>query len=317
MKIAMHSNDLCARGVPISVFQYSSYLKKIFNHEIICLYDETSPFNDEIGISRFHKNFRTYGYTNWTEVEDILKEESVDLLYMQKMGNFDGKIARNIPTVIHSVFQAHEPHGAVYAYISEWLSEVMPGSHDFVPYIVEMDKSDSDLRSELGIPNDALVFGRYGAYNQFDLDYVHQCVYDVACQHDDIYFLFMNTNVFCEPIKNIIHLPKSIEDKVKSSFINTCDCMLHARARGESFGLAIAEFLFHDKPVIAYSGGTDKNHIYMMGEKGLWYEDYLSLKNIILDFDRLPEGEYKSIVNSFNAEDVMVKFGDVFLKEFS
>ena len=316
MKIAMHSNDLCARGVPTSVFKYSTYLEKFYNYDIVCIYDKTSYFNDELGISKFCNNFTTYGYNEWSEVDDILKGESVDLLYMQKMGSIDGKISKNIPTVIHSVFQAHEPHGAVYAYISEWLSKAMPGNHEFVSYIVDLVEPNSDLRSELNIPEDAIVFGRHGAYNQFNLTFVHDCIRDIAKKHNNIYFLFMNTEPFCEELKNIIHLPKTIDEQVISNFINTCDSMIHARAMGESFGLAIAEFLYQDKPVISYHGGSDKNHLYMMGKKGIWYEDYQSLMDVILNFYRLPAESYKSIVNKFNSKDVMSKFNDVFVKDF-
>ena len=40
----------------------------------------------------------------------------------------------------------------------------------------------------------------------------------------------------------------------KVKFINTCDAMIHARAMGETFGLAVAEFSKKNKPVIFVSG---------------------------------------------------------------
>jgi hypothetical protein len=316
MKIAMHSNNLCARGVPKSVYKYSHYLESLFNHEIVCIYYNKSKFNDDHGIAKFSSTFKTYGYDEWPEVIDILREESVDLLYMQKAGSYDGKLSNEIPTLIHSVFQEHDPHGAVYAYISEWLSETVPGNHDYVPYIVELPDPNKDLRSELDIPEDALIFGRHGAYTQFNLKFVHQCVYDIANNHDDIYFLFMNTEPFSEHLKNIIHLPISADEQVISNFINTCDSMIHARAMGESFGLAIAEFLHHDKPVISYHGGHDRNHIYMMDRKGIWYKDYETLKEAILNFKRLTTGSYKDIVAEYSPERVMNRFNQVFIKKF-
>ncbi len=185
-----------------------------------------------------------------------------------------------------------------------------------------MVEPNKDLRSELNIPPDALVFGRHGGDNfgeccgdnRFNLEFVPQCVYDIAKNNKNIYFLFMNTEPFCEDLENIIHLPKTIDEQFKSNFINTCDAMIHARTLGESFGLAIAEFLYQDKPVVSYKGGTDENHIYMMGKKGMWYEDYDSLRKNILTFRRLPPGSYKKIVEKYNPKNVMKKFHDVFVK---
>ena len=45
---------------------------------------------------------------------------------------------------------------------------------------------------------------------------------------------------------------KIVEPELKVSFINTCDCMIHARTDGETFGLAIAEFSTLNKPIISH-----------------------------------------------------------------
>jgi len=314
MKIAMHSNDLCVRGVPTAVFKYSEYLETLYNLEIICLYDKTNRFNDKYGIDKFSNRFTTYGYNNWSEVDSILNKEGVDILYMQKGGDFDNKITYLLPTVIHAVFQMHQPHGNVYAYISEWLSKTMPGNHDFVPYMVEMIQPNDDYKTKFNIPKDAIVFGRHGGYDEFNLNFVHKAIYDVASSNKDIYFMLMNTKPFCEPLDNIIHMDKTIDEQVKSNFINTCDAMIHARHMGESFGLAIAEFLYQDKPVLSFKGGIDQNHIFMLNDKGMWYHDYDSVVDHIINFDRLPKGQYKNLVNQFEPSNVMGKFHDVFIK---
>lgn len=313
MKIAMHCNDLCVRGVPTSVFKYSEYLEQLFNYDIICLHDKTNKFNDEYGVNKFSKRFKTFGYQNWLEVDGILSKENVDMLYMQKGGDYDNKITYLVPTVIHAVFQMHQPHGNVYAYISEWLSKTMPGNHDFVPYIVDMINPNDDYKNQFNIPKDALVFGRLGGYEEFNLPFVHKAIYDIAKSHNDIFFIFMNTKPFCEPLDNIIHMEKSIDEQVKSNFINTCDAMIHARTMGESFGLAVAEFLYQDKPVISYHGGIDQNHMLMLNDKGMWYNDYASVIDKIVNFNRLPDGEYKNIVDKFRYKNVMTKFKRVFI----
>ena len=49
-------------------------------------------------------------------------------------------------------------------------------------------------------------------------------------------------------------------------FVNASDCMIHARARGETFGLAIAEFSIRNKPIIAYSNPPEKAHLDILGK---------------------------------------------------
>ena len=92
--------------------------------------------------------------------------------------------------------------------------------------------------------------------------------------------------------------------------------MLHARQHGESFGLAISEFLFHDKPVISWSDGLDKNHIRILGNKGLWYQDKTTLLNLLstLNKSNAQAGIYKDLVKEFAPNNVMNKFKEVFLK---
>ena len=94
-----------------------------------------------------------------------------------------------------------------------------------------------------------------------------------------------------------------------------CDAMIHARAMGESFGLAISEFLYLDKPVIAWPGGGDQNHVKMLGEEGLWYNQDDELYNHLVNTKQQDHnGRYKKLVDQFTPESVMQKFNEVFLK---
>ena len=66
------------------------------------------------------------------------------------------------------------------------------------------------------------------------------------------YFLFMNTPEFyIHP--RVIYLSPETNLQKKADFILACDAMLHARSLGESFGLSVAEFLFHGKPAVFQS----------------------------------------------------------------
>lgn len=100
----------------------------------------------------------------------------------------------------------------------------------------------------------------------------------------------MNTLQFCDPLPNVIHLEATSDEEEKSRFIRTCDAMLHARYSGETFGLAVAEFSAHNRPVFTSNvhddGGAARNHINVLGNKAILYHDRTSLLHQLYAFDR-------------------------------
>lgn len=312
MKIALHTNDISLRGVPTSVYKYGHFLEKD-GYDVVIMYDKNHRYNSLDGIKNFEERFDMLPYNTWDEADRLISKNNVDVIYMQKGGRNDGKLSQHAKTVIHAVFQQHEPHGEKYAYISKWLSDTMPGGHDYVPYIVDLPwVSKSDYLSV--IPAGSTVFGRIGGYDEFNIPFVQKSIENIAKAHHNIYFLLVNTKPFCD-LPNVIHINKISFEINKSHFIQACDAMIHARNMGESFGLAIAEFLFYDKPVISYNGGIDQNHISMLGEFGHWYSNGGSFIDKVITFKRKGDGVYKKLVEDFSPEKVITKFKKVFLDE--
>jgi glycosyltransferase involved in cell wall biosynthesis len=91
--------------------------------------------------------------------------------------------------------------------------------------------------------------------------------------------------------------------------------MIHGRFLGESFGLSIAEFLYQNKPVLAWNGGFDKNHIDTLGPFGLLYEpDVESIYTKIVNLKDNPKKYYyKGAVDRYSPYNVMQQFKRVFL----
>ena len=113
----------------------------------------------------------------------------------------------------------------------------------------------------------------------------------------------------------IIYLPATVHVQHKVDFIHACDAMIHARARGESFGLSIAEFLYQGKPVFAWHDGIDKNHHLMLENTGGLYKNAQELHQQILSFrtqDHPPE-KYQQATQPYSPEVVMKQFDEVFL----
>jgi hypothetical protein len=306
MKIAFHSNQLGLRGTEVSLYDYALGNRDILGNESIIISDAKA---DLTTLDKFKSQFPVYLYNNFSEVENFISQEKIDAFYIQKAGFNDGKLVKNAKNLVHTVFKHNEPHGEVYAYISEWLSQEMSGGKfDFVPYMISLPDHDLNYRSALGLEN-KLIFGWYGGDN-FEIPFARQAVIDIAKKRSDIVFLFMNSTPFTnEP--NIYFIDSTYDLDEKVAFINTCDAMIHARERGETFGLAIAEFSSKGKPVITYGNSPERNHNMILGDKGFYYSDYHSLYNLLDSFIVPPWG--CNCYQEFTPEKVMNKFKKVFL----
>jgi hypothetical protein len=315
-RIAFHTNEIGVRGSEWATYKYAHYNEKTLGNESIYIAGPTtSQFERPESHKAFSERFKVYRYDNWDNVDDILSFENIDILYMHKGGNNDGKFSKKVKTCIHSVFQMCDPHGDKYAYISEWLSQVMDGGkHPFVPYMVDLPNENSDLRGELGIPKEAIVFGRLGGPDQFDIPYVQEAIANILKEREDVYFLFGFTDEFIKHPRVINYAP-FCDEIFKAKFINSCDAMIHARNMGESFGLAIAEFSIKNKPVITLNGGNDKAHLQMLGNKALYYNNYDEVYNILKNFskDICSIRSWDAYSEKYNPDSVMKKFKEVFI----
>lgn len=318
--IAFHDNQLCERGTTISVYDYAYYNKHYLGNDSIVLYDGNDKRNVPEVIEKFKKEFKTYGYTDWNiHANQILYDEKCDFLYMQKAGEWDGKMANPhiCKTLIHCVFNTFKPHGDVYARISGSF-----GNNQFpvVPYMVNLPDvpANMNMREELGIPLGATVFGRHGGMDQFNIKNVHMAIDKVTDEYPNIYFLFVNTERFCKEKPNVIHLDKIIDLEKKVIFINTCDAMIHAREMGETFGASVSEFSIRNKPVITCRG-YDNAHLDILKEKAIIYDknNYNSVYNTLSTFDRdAYQNKDWNAYTDYLPEKVMDIFNEIYIIPF-
>jgi len=254
-------------------------------------------------------------YKTSEERDSILQEEKTDFFYCIKNGFNDGVFSRSIPTGIHAIFRESEFHGDVYAYVSPWLSEVMAyGKAPWVPHMVSLSNDNGDLRREDGgqmaevrgpedsgrgsgigshgegidIPKDAIVFGRHGGDDSFDIPWVQEAVVETAKKRPDICFLFLNTRKFrgAAGLPNIHFLPPTSDPVLKRKFLNSCDAMLHGRQRGETFGLSCLEFAMLGKPVLTYADSPERAHLEILGDSAVCYKNPQQLKELLEDRGR-------------------------------
>jgi hypothetical protein len=322
VKIAFWDNCLCERGTTVALYDYAYHNKHILGNESIIMYNTMRNENNDSVIEKFKKEFDVIGVDSFNLVDNVLIKHNCDILYIIKAGDNEGQISKVKKTVVHCVFHCRNPHGSVYAAISPYIKNYN-NRVPVVPHMINLPETSENMREILNIPKKATVYGRYGGYNEFDIPYVKNIVYNVAKNNPNIYFLFANTKPFCNELTNIIHIDKIIDLNKKVEFINTCDAMLWGRNDGESFGLSIAEFSTKNKPVVAtpnikLNPEVDTAHINFLKDKGIWYNE-TNLQNILTTFiteNNKSEIESKdwNAYKEFTPEKVMKLFNEVFIK---
>ena len=321
IKIGFWSNQLGERGTEIAMFDYAYYNQTILKNKSYIFYDKNGTLNNNDVIDKFKKEFEVVvGLTDFSDIDEYLLEHNVQILYNIKSGENEGKISKVAKNVIHCVFNCIQPHGDVYSSLAKTVSNYND-SIPILPAIVHLPYNEENMRNELNIPADAFVFGRHGGKGQFDIPFVQNTVYHIAKANPNIYFLFVNTNKFCEELSNLIHLDAIIDLNLKRKFINTCDAMIWGRSDGETFGLSIAEFSICNKPVIATNICYYQEHVKILKDKGLWYtntEDLINIMKIIVSTDKneLKQKDWNAYTE-YTPEKVMDIFHKIAIEPFN
>uniref|UniRef100_B1XSX6 Glycosyl transferase family 1 domain-containing protein n=1 Tax=Polynucleobacter necessarius subsp. necessarius (strain STIR1) TaxID=452638 RepID=B1XSX6_POLNS len=318
-KIGFDAGLMSLRGTHIAIFDYALQNQKLLGNESVVFYDRRSEQIQPSVFEKFQKEFKLIPYDHFSELNPVADSGLIDAMYLIKSGERDQYLLPGVPNLIHAVFpqKVDEMHGDIYAYVSKWLSEECSnGKIPFVPHIIDLPAQGSSQRAALGISEDAVVFGCYGGSDSFNLDFVKKVIAEVVAKNAQIYFLFMNIDRFMDH-SQVIFLPGNSDPVFKSSFINTCDAMIHARGIGESFGLACGEFSMHNKPVITYALSPQRNHIDVLGSKAILYKGPKDLGGIFLNFDKAASQKqnWDCYSQDFSPSAVMKKFQSVFLSD--
>lgn len=330
MKLLFQAEQLNYRGTTSSVLDFANYNQTILGNESIIAFSNEKVEGLDVGsvpevIDQVKRDFKVVTYSSNEELNRIAAD--YDFVYSQRAGEkVDSHTQRKNAVIdttkfgVHCVFQWYDPHGDVYAYISEWMAKRVSKMYGvgkelpWVPLIVSMPEPNHDTRSFFNIPKDKFVIGRHGGFNTLDIKETIDAIIRVAETRDDIVFLFANTKPFANH-KNIIFGPPFMGPQQKANYIGACDAMIHGRFLGESFGLSIAEFLFQNKPVLAWNGGFDQNHIETLAPYDLLYGASVDdIYNKIVSLKDNPKNlYYKGAVDKYSPYNVMQQFKRVFL----
>ncbi len=316
MKLAFYQPHLCLRGTTVAIFDYAFYLRQFFNIEPLIINHFNHVHNNNTAIKRFKKEFNCISINDTIELDDTLSKQNADYVYIIKQGfKNDGKLVQNTKMLIHATGMApiSEKHGYKYAYVSKWSSQHCSNLQvPYVPHMINLPDENGNIRSELGIPKDAIVFGRTGGLDSWDISFVNKAIFDSLETRKNIYFIFQNTDF---PFKHerIKHIMPSQDPIYKVKFINSCDAFLHARSQGESFGIACGEFSSKNKPVITWTGSRERSHIDILGDKGIYYSTEKDIYEILCNFEK-QEKDW-NCYRDYTPEKVIKSFNEVFLNE--
>ena len=318
------------RGTEVAIYDYAHYNETILNNKscIICFTPETQnavgfPV-DRISYNRFKARFDIIEISSMNEMAGVIQSRNLSFFYTLTHGggndiyHFNDKnIWGTCKTIKHCVFDTKFPEADFYVSISEMLNAKNKTNVPVIPHIACLPDCNDNLRQELGIPTGATVYGRYGGYDEFNIDIMHAAIREYLSDGDanvvdnNCYFLFMNTAIFYEHPR-IIYLDKSLDYIYKVKFINTCDAMIHARQMGETFGLSIAEFSIRNKPIITCMCG-DTEHIKILGERAIIYN---SIKDLLGTFKNIKtiikSSDDWNAYTSYSPESIMVLFKNIF-----
>ena len=310
MNLVFNAGHLAVRGTDVAMYDYAHFAETLLGHRSLVV----SPADaDNSAHDRFADRFPVTLLESRETLERFLVDAKADAYYTIVHGEPGWLPRTTARTLVHAVFKAMTPFGDEYAAVSDWVVDHHShGSIPVVPHIVHVPDVDEDLRAELDIPPTAVVFGRHGAFDTFDIEFVHDVIASLVARHPDRYVVLLNTQPFHDH-RQIIHLDATTDATRKARFINTCDAMLHARSDGETFGLAVGEFSVRNKPVFTWLGSTDKHHIRVLfGKGGIFYTQADDLYRQLEEF-RAEPGDFDCYSRRCNPQAVMRQFEEVFL----
>jgi hypothetical protein len=317
-RIAFLENKLTLRGTSVALYDYAHYNETILGNTSFIItrcYDDVKDSRDvdKKAYDKFTKRFTMLYYTDPSDLDSIVEGYNLDVVFIEKSGQVsDGLVISKCKTIIHCVFETHDPHGSYYCGLSEWLNERNGTNIPVLHYMVDVRETNATLRGQLNIQSDALVFGSYGGSDEI-ISYIRDAVVNIANNpaYPNIYFLFMNIPPFAGNSERLRFIQGTDNMEEKRAFINTCDAMVYGRIWGETFGLACAEFSVCNKPVIGHRYPKDKFHIQTLGEHFIGHESYEECFTILTEYDRFKKDISGNGYNKFTPQLVMNEFDSI------
>jgi len=322
MNIGFFVRHFTERGTEVAIYDYALYNETVLQNKsyIICFAQAMQqrygfPI-ERASYDKFKQRFEIIEINDMMDMKYYIQKYNLSFFYTLTHGGPDiyrfheKYIWENCKTIKHCVFDTTCPEGDFYISISKMLD--VHTTTPVIPHIVHLPEVNEDLRDILNIPRDAIVFGRHGAMDQFNIPMTHDAIKEHLDFDSTCYFLFMNTQPFYDHPR-IIYLDRNVDLHYKVKFINTCDAMIHARSMGEIFSLSIAEFSLKNKPIITRSCAD--THIDILGDKALLYQSKEDILHLFKNIKTIIQSRQDwNAYRDYSPENVMALFQDIFMR---
>jgi len=316
--IAFYVAHFDFRGTGNAVYNYAHYNDLILKNKSVILFKIPSLFPqfDNMDVyEMFAKRFTIYFFDTKDSLKNICDELKINYIYFLCSGEDTNPpileyFPKTVKTIGHHVFKTNSKNAFdISASISETVSKNT--NLPYVYHIIDLPNNTNNMRRELNISEDAIVFGRIGGYETFDIPYVIEAINEILTQDNNIYFIFAPTPYYCNiNHPRIKYLDVIVDLNKKREFINTCDAMIHARKDGESFGISVLEYVYCNKPVFT-TFGKDNQHIINLKSNSVIYRNKEDLKQKITSFKKVKNNI--NISDDFLPINIMKKFNKIFL----
>lgn len=307
--IAFFNHTLCYRGTSKAIYNYMLALNTSFSDiKLFYIFLKNDSGNRlgfalhllQLGVELIpissYEDLKTIGYS-FDFLYHVTSAEPSQLTWL--------KHSRCRSTFIHQVGYQPPDYSSSdhFAYTSYWQSFYFTnGSAPVLPYIVNPPSRDSipsalSARERFGIPNDALVLGRHGGADTWNLPFASAVVNKAVSERPDLWFIFVGTPRFTSH-ERVLFLNSITSMQELEYFFSASDSMIHSRWEGETFGMACAEFLIRGKPIITWSESREQNHLFLAGRSAITYNNPSDLYRLFLDLDKKYISHKSSLINT-------------------
>lgn len=214
----------------------------------------------------------------------VIKSLPIDLLVTASPGysHYPWNQVRDIPIVLLNIFGAPTLQKNIKAVIynslttkkhaEAWIGEDRRGHVKYAPLYKTPPSNYRELgmalRRNLGIPSDNFVFGRIGRDDDAIFDPIGITAWQsIASKYPNAHYLIMSPSpalvkiVKEEKVPRVHLLPRSSQEEDVWAFHGAIDSLAHFRFDGETSGVAIAESMYAENPIISHRSHIWNAHL--------------------------------------------------------
>ena len=282
MNFAFCDYQLCEGESTNYIFHYAFHHQNEKNKSYI-FYDKYNKNNNKYVIEKLEQDFHVYGIDYCLmDIDDYLIKYNIKEIFLIKSCDIHHRINSVSTYCIHYIYP--KPPLDEYKYCFPWFDKmkkqqivVTPPSPSPLP------KHDENMRTELNIPENAIVFGLvYKSTTFFNL-FIYRVIFNIIKYCPNIYFIFVNDRIKSYEI-NIINLSKFNDLHETVKFINTCDAIIWG-LNYENIFTSIEEISKFNIPIIAHTECEKEiSYSYLFGPKIIWYSNEDEFTQIFINF---------------------------------